>query len=96
MKRNIAKQLYVCVVVYELVTASLGLELALPEQEIQKHVRSTQYQVEVFKNMNCFMSLRMRHLDKVETLLFRNSTMQSEKGNVGCCLFQTTRMRHLQ
>ena len=45
-------------------------------------VRSTQCQFRVFKNMNCFMSLRRRHLDKVETLLFvivlcypRNSTM---------------------
>jgi len=34
-------------------------------------VRSTQYQFRVFKNVNCFMSLRRRHLDKAVTLLFR-------------------------
>jgi len=77
MKRNIPKQLCVCVTVYDLLTALLALELVLPEQEIPKHVRSTQYQFEVFQNMNCFMSLRRRHLDKVGTLLFRNSTLQS-------------------
>jgi len=41
MKRNITKQLFVCVAVYELQTALLALELALPEEEIPKHVRST-------------------------------------------------------
>jgi len=35
--------------VYEILTA---LELALPEEEIQKHVRSTQYQFRVFKNVD--------------------------------------------
>jgi len=58
--------------VYEILTA---LEPALPEEEIQKHVRSTQYQFKVFKNMNCFMSLRRRYLDKAVTLLFRNSRL---------------------
>jgi len=38
------------------------------------------------------MSLRRRYLDKAGTLLFRNSTMQRYKGNVGCCLFQNTRI----
>jgi len=82
--------------VYELLTALLALELALPEEEIPKHVRSTQYQFQVFKDVNCFISSRRRHLEKAGTLLFRNSTMQRNKGNVGCCLFQTTRIRHLQ
>ena len=36
------------------------MELALPEEEIPKHVPSMQYQVKVFKNVNCFMSLRRR------------------------------------
>jgi len=76
MKQNITEQLCVCVAVYELLTALLALELALPEEEIPKHVRSTQYQFQVFKYANCFMSLRWRHLDKAGTLLFRNSTMQ--------------------
>ena len=53
-----------------------GLELALPEEEIPKQVGSTQYQFKVFKDVNCFMSLRRCHLDKAGTLLFRNSTMQ--------------------
>jgi len=83
MKRNLTK--HVCVAVYELLTALLTLELALPEEEIPKHVHSTQYQFEVFKNVNCFMSLCRCHLDKTRTLLFRNSTMQKEKE--GCCLF---------
>jgi len=64
-----------CVAVYELLTALLALELALPEEEIPKHMRSTPYQFRVFKDMNCFMSLRTRHLDKAGTLLFHNSTM---------------------
>jgi len=76
MKRNITKQLFVCVAVYELQTALLALELALPEEEIPKHVRSTHYQFKVFKNMKCFMSLRRHHFDKAGTLLFLNSTMQ--------------------
>jgi len=75
MKRHITKQLCVCVAAYELVTALLALELALPK-EIAKHMRSMQYQFKVFKNMNCFMSLHRLHLEKVGTLLFRNSTMQ--------------------
>jgi len=61
------------VAVYEILT---GLEPALPEEEIQKHVRSTQYQFQVFNNVDCFMSLRRRHLHKAVTLLLRNSTMQ--------------------
>jgi len=56
MKRHITKQLCVCVAVYELLTALLALELALPEEEIPKDVRSTQCQFKVFKNVNCFMS----------------------------------------
>jgi len=75
MKRNIAKLLCVCVAVYELLTAFLALELALPKEEIPKHMRSAQYQFKVFKNMNCFISLRSGHLHKAGTL-FRNSTMQ--------------------
>jgi len=59
--------------VYEIVTA---LELALPAVEILKHVCSTQYLFQVFKSVDCFMSLRRRYLDKTVTLLFRNSTMQ--------------------
>jgi len=82
--------------VYELLTALFALNLALPEEEIPKHVRSTQYQFKVFKNVNCFMSLRRCHLDKSGTLLFCNSTMQRKKGSVGCCLFETTRIRDLQ
>jgi len=79
--------------VCEVLTA---LERALPEEEIQKHVRSTQYQIQVFKNVDRFMSLRRRYLDKAGTSLFRNSTMQRYKGNVGCSLFQNTRIRDLQ
>jgi len=40
-----------CVAVYEILTA---LEPALPEQETQKHVRSTQYQFRVFKKCGLF------------------------------------------
>jgi len=76
MKQNITKQLCVCVAVYELLTALLALELALPEEEILKHVRLMQYQFKVFKNVNCFMSLHRHHLDKAGTLLFCSSTMQ--------------------
>jgi len=47
--------------VYKLLTAVLALDLALPEEEILKHVRLTQYQLKVFKNMNCFMLLHRRH-----------------------------------
>jgi len=61
MKRNITKQL--CVAVYELLTALLGSELPLLEEEITEHVHSTQYQFKVFKNVNCFMSLHRHHLD---------------------------------
>jgi len=53
-----------------------ALEPVLPEEEIQKHVRSMQYQFRVFKNVDCFMSLRRRFLKKALTLLFRNNTMQ--------------------
>ena len=76
MKRNITKQLCMCVAVYELLTALLALELALPEEEIPKHLPVTQYQFKVFKDVNYFMSLRRRHLDKAGTLLFHNSAMQ--------------------
>jgi len=76
MKQNITKHLCVCLAVYKLLTALLALELALPEEEIPKHVCSTQYQFKVFKNVNCFMSLHRHHLDKAGTLLFRNSIMQ--------------------
>jgi len=64
MKQNITKQLCVCVAVYKLLTALLALELALPEEEIPKHVHLTQYQFKVFKNVSCFMSLHRQHLDK--------------------------------
>jgi len=40
--------------VYELLTDLLALELALPEEEILKHVRSTQYQFKVFKLRELF------------------------------------------
>jgi len=43
MKQNIMKQLSMCVAVYELLTALLALELALPG-EILKHMHSMQYQ----------------------------------------------------
>jgi len=81
------------VAVYEILTS---LELALPEEEIRKHLHLTQYQFRVFKNVDCFMSLCRRYLDKAVTLLFRNSAMQHYKGNVGCCMFQNTRIRDLQ
>ena len=77
------------VAVYEILTA---LEPPLLEDEIQKHVHSTQYQFQVFKNVDCFMSLRKRYLDKAVTFLFRNSTMQRYKGNIDFCLFQNTRI----
>jgi len=83
----------VCVAVYEILTA---LDTALPEEEIQKHVRSTQYQFNVLKNVDCFMSLCRHCLDKAGTLLFCNSTVQRYKGNVGCCLLQNTRIGDLQ
>jgi len=51
-------------------------EPALPEEQFQKHMRSMQYQFRVFENMDCFMSLRRRYLDKAVTLLFRNRTVQ--------------------
>jgi len=95
MKQNITKQLCVCVAMYELLTALLALELALLEEKIPKQVRSTQHQFEVFKNMNCFMSLHRCHLDKAG-LLFHNSATQRHKGNAGCCLLQTIRIRDLQ
>jgi len=60
--------------VYEIPTA---LELALPEEEIQKYVRSTQYQFRVFDNVVCFMSLHRRYLDKAVTL-FRNTVEFAE------------------
>jgi len=81
------------VAVYKIVTA---LEPALPEEEIQKFVPFTQYQFRVLKTVDCFMSLCRRYLDKAQTLLFCNSTIQRYKGNVGCCLFQNTRLGDLQ
>ena len=76
----------VSVAVYEILTA---LQPALPEEEIQKHMRSTQYQFWVFKNIDCFMSLRRRYLDKAVMLLFHNSAMQRNKVNVGCACCKT-------
>jgi len=82
-----------CLAVYEILTA---LEPALPEEEIQKYVHWTQLQFRVFKNVDCFMSLHRRYWDKAVTLLFRNSTMQCYKGNVGYCLLQNNHIRDLQ
>jgi len=48
------------VAVYEILAA---LEPALSKEEIQKHMCSMQYQFWVFKNVDCFMSLRRRYLD---------------------------------
>jgi len=48
--------------VYELLTALLALELALPEEDFPKHLHLMQYQFKVFKHVNCFMSLHRRHL----------------------------------
>jgi len=75
MKQNITKQLCMCVAVYKFLTALLALELPLPDEEILKHVRSMQYQFEVFKNVNCFMSLRRHHLDKAGMLLLHNTVV---------------------
>jgi len=89
MKRNITKQLLHvrgCVRDSDSITASTARE------ENQKHVRSTQYQFEIFDNANCFMSLCRHYVDKAVTLLFGNSIMQCYKGNVGCCLFQNARI----
>jgi len=49
MKQNIAKQLCVCVAMYELLTVWFALELALPEEEIPIHMHSTQYQFKCSK-----------------------------------------------
>jgi len=62
--------------VYKLLTALLAFELALPEVEIPKRVCSMQYQFKVFKNVNCLMSLRRCHLDRVAMLLFHNNIIQ--------------------
>jgi len=59
----------VCVAVYEILTALLALELALPEEEILKHVRSTQYQFKVFENVNGLMSLRRCYLHKARDVV---------------------------
>jgi len=72
----------VCVAVYEILTAP---KPALPEEIIPKHMRSTQYLFEVFKDVECFLLLRRRHLDKAGTLLFHSSTMQRYKGNAVAC-----------
>jgi len=66
----------VCVAVYEIHEILTALESALPEEEIQKHVRSTQYQFRMFKNVDCFMSLHRRHLDKAGRLLFHNTVVR--------------------
>jgi len=84
MNRTITKYLCVCLAVYELLTALLALEFVLLEEEIPIHVRSTQYQFIVLKNVSCFMSLRRRHLDKAVTLLFRNSRLICNVVIVGC------------
>jgi len=81
------------VAVYEILTA---LELALLEEEIEKHMCSMQYQFQVFKNVDSFVSLCRCYFDKSVTLLFHNSTMQCNKGNVGCCLLQNSHIRDLQ
>ena len=65
-----------CLTVHKLLTALLALELALLKEEILKHMHSAQYEFKVFKNVNCFMLLCRRYLDKAGTLLFPNSTMQ--------------------
>jgi len=80
---------WMCVAVCEILTE---MEPALPDGEIQKHVSSTQYQFRVFENVDFFMSLHRRYLDKAAMFFFRNGTMQRCKGNVGCCLFQNTRI----
>jgi len=92
MKRNITKQL---LRVRGSVRNSDSIRAGTARGGNSEHVRLTQYQFRVFKNVDCFMSLRRRYLDKPVTL-FRNSTMQCYKGNVGCCLFQNTRIRDLQ
>jgi len=38
IKRNIIKQLSVCMAVYKLLTASLELELALPGEKVPNHM----------------------------------------------------------
>jgi len=80
-----------CVVLYEILAA---LEPALPEEEIQKHVHSTQYQFQVFKNVDCFMSLRRRYLDKAVTLLFYDSIMQRYKRKKVCSTVEWTWWHH--
>jgi len=73
---------------------SITAEPALSEEKIQKQVRSTQYQFRVFKNVDCFMSLRRRHLDKTVTWWFRlrNSTMLEGK----CRLLPVPKHPHLR
>jgi len=88
MKQNITKQL---LRVRGSVWDSDSIRAGIAEEEIQKHVRSTQYQFRVFKNVDCFMSPRTCYSDKAVTLLFRNSIVQRYKGNEGCYLFQNTR-----
>jgi len=53
-KRNITKQQCLCAAVYELLAALLALELALPKEEILKHVRLKQYRFKVFKKRELF------------------------------------------
>jgi len=80
---------------YEFLTALLALELALPEEDIPKHVLRHNINLECSKtSIVLFKSLRMRYLDKAATLLFRNSTATLERKC--CCLFQITRIRYLQ
>jgi len=65
MKRNITKQL---LRVRGSVWDSNSIRAGIAEEEIQKHMRLTQYQFWVFKNVDCFMSLRRCYLDKAVTL----------------------------
>jgi len=68
MKRNITKQLCVCMAVYEFLTTLLELELALPDEEIPKHALSTQYQFKVLKmwiiSFHCTGTIDTRHKDR--------------------------------
>jgi len=72
MKQNITKQLPR---VHGSVWDSDSIRAGTARGGIQKHVRSMQYQFQMFKNVDCFISLLRRHLDKAGRL-FRNSTMQ--------------------
>jgi len=64
--------------VYELLTALLGLELALLSRRF-RNVCLTQHQFRLFKTVVCFRLLRKCYLDKEGTLLFHNNTMQRRR-----------------